>query len=368
MATLSPESPNRAVIVPGGTLSDREGKELFDEIRRRLANGEKDIRADLSSLRRIDSRGCAWLIRAWRLVREDGGELLLQGAQGKVANFLDLIKDNFPSPPPYRRPAKNFFQELGEKAFEFFRELRAAGQLIVESVYWSFIAPLEGRGLRWKSLAGELNEMGFRAVGIVALINFLLGVVVAMLSAAQLRLFGVQVLVASLVVIGFARELAVLMTGIVVSARSGAAIAAELATMTVSEEVDALKAMGQNVTRFLVAPKLLAIIVAVPLLTTIGFVAGVAGGFVLGIFSLGFTFDKWWGQTLQAVTAGDLVQGFTKSFVFAFIIVIVGCHNGLRVEGGARGVGLATTRAVVMDIFFIIVADLVFASLFYFLT
>jgi phospholipid/cholesterol/gamma-HCH transport system permease protein len=123
--------------------------------------------------------------------------------------------------------------------------------------------------------------------------------------------------------------------------------------------------MGLNVAKFLIAPKVLAILIAMPILTILAFVMGVAGGFVLGIFALGFTFDRWWQQTIQAVSMNDLMQGFLKSFVFALIIVIVGCYNGLKVTGGARGVGISTTRAVVMDIFFIVVADLVFASLFY---
>ena len=104
-----------------------------------------------------------------------------------------------------------------------------------------------------------------------------------------------------------------------------------------------------------------------PILTILGFIMGVAGGFVLGTVFLGFTFNLWWEHTIWAVVPGDVVQGLVKSFVFAMIIVIIGCHNGLKVEGGARGVGIATTRSVVMDIFFIIVADMVFASIFYFL-
>ncbi len=350
-----------------GTLSLSEGRELLETVKERIRAGAKEIQIDLAGLDGIDSPGAATLIQAWRLARQKGGRLRLSGARGKTAAFLELIRESFPPPAPPLRPSRNPLAGLGEKGLVALAEIRAAGRLVVEAVYWSFIAPLEGRGLRWKSLIGEIDEMGFKAIGIVALINFLLGVVVAMLSAAQLRLFGVQILVASLVVIGFARELAALMTGIVVSARSGAAITAELAAMTVFEEVDALKSMGQNVSRFLIAPKFLAIIVCLPLLTAIGFVTGVAGGFALGIFSLGFTFNRWWEQTLEAVTTGDLLQGFIKSLVFAVIIVVVGCHHGLRVKGGPRAIGQATTRAVVQDIFLIIVADLVFASLFYFL-
>lgn len=350
-----------------GEISDAGGERLLEEVSAIVSAGNGEVSVDLSGMARINSRDCAWLVMAVRAAKADGASVSLKGATGSVAGFLDLVHASFSIPPPHVAPREGLLEIAGGKALDAWMEFKEAGSLIVDAIYWSFIAPIEGRGLRWRGLLDELSEMGYKAVGIVALINFLLGLVIAMLTATQLRRFGVEIYVASLVVIGFARELAVVMTGIVVSARTGAAITAELATMTVSEEIDALKGMGLNVAKFLIAPKVLAILVAMPILTILGFVTGVAGGFVLGIVFLGFTFDLWWEHTVWAVTSGDVVQGLVKSFVFAMIIVIVGCHNGLRVEGGARGVGIATTRSVVMDIFFIIVADMIFASIFYFL-
>jgi phospholipid/cholesterol/gamma-HCH transport system permease protein len=358
-------SPADASVTFSGALTDAEGARLLKEIEGLLDRKERRIVIDFRAVAAIDSRGGAWLSRAVQRARAAGAEVEMAGANESVGEFIDLIRPSFAPPSAVPRARPGFLERLGEGGLSFRDEFAAAGGLVVDAVYWTFIAPFEGRGVRWKGLWSELHEMGWRAVGIVSLINFLIGVVIAMLSAAQLRLFGVQILVASLVVIGFARELAVVMTGVVVSARTGAAIAAELATMTVSEEIDALKGMGLNVAKFLIAPKVLAILIVMPILTMLGFVMGVAGGFALGIFVLGFTFDRWWAQTLQAVTMNDLMQGFVKSFVFALIIVVVGCYNGLKVTGGARGVGISTTRAVVMDIFLIVVADLVFATLFY---
>lgn len=350
-----------------GAIADPQGERLLDEVSKIVSEGGKDVSVDLSGVERIDSRGCAWLIRAARASESGGTTFSVKGANESVAGFIDMVKASFAVPPARTTPRVGLLEHAGGKVIDAWGEFKEAWSLVIDSVYWSFIAPVEGRGIRWKGLLDELAEMGFRAVGIVCLINFILGLVVAMLTATQLRRFGVEIYVASLVVIGFARELAVVMTGIVVSARTGAAITAELATMKVSEEIDALKGMGLNVAKFLVAPKVLAILAAMPILTIIGFLMGVAGGFVLGTVFLGFTFDLWWEHTIWAVVPGDVIQGLVKSFVFAMIIVIIGCHNGLRVEGGARGVGLVTTRSVVMDIFFIIVADMVFASIFYFL-
>ncbi len=357
-----------SVIVPiRKPLTDELGRTLLRDVGEMISRGNREIRIDLAGLEELDSPGCAWLIRAVRAGKAAGAEVKLVGAAGRPAELLELMRPNFePLPPPSPRPG--FLERMGDRGLTVWEEFRQALGLVVDALYWSFIAPLEGKGVRWKGLLDEIQAMGSSAIGIVCLINFLLGLVIAMLSAAQLRLFGMEILVASGVVIGFARELAAVMTGIVVSARTGAAVTAELATMKVSEEIDALKGMGLSVSRFLVAPKILAILVSMPILTILGFLSGVAGGFALGIFSLGFTFERWWWQTHQAVSMGDISQGLVKSVFFALIIVLVGCHNGLRVRGGASEVGKATTRAVVMDIFLIIVADMVFATIFYYTT
>ena len=364
----SKESDHAATLHLSGDISNTVGQQLVNDVTRIASRGNREVSIDLKELPQLDSRSCAWLIEAVRAGRRLGARVSLIGAHGQVADFIELMRANFEPPPVPTFYRDGFLGHLGGKAIKAWDEARVVGNLIIDALYWSFLGPVGGRGLRWKALLAEIQEMGVGAIGIVCLINFLLGLVIAMLSAVQLRMFNMQILVASGVVIGFARELAPIMTGIVVSARTGAAITAQLATMKVSEEIDALKGMGLNVAKFLIAPKFLSILVSLPILTIMGFISGVAGGFLLGMLSLGFTFDSWWAQTLQAVKLGDITQGFVKSFFFAMIIVIVGCHNGLRVSGGANEVGRATTRAVVMDIFLIIVADMLFATLFYFTT
>lgn len=364
-ATPVPDAGAPTVRLPRD-LSDDAGARLLDEVAGLAASGHREIAIDLGRIERIDSRGGAWIIRAVRAGRAAGAAVSLSNARGQVADAVAMLGDYADAPPAAAVPREGPLEALGRKAIGARDELLDAARLFADAIYWSFIAPVEGRGLRVKALGAELYETGVRAIGIVALLNFLLGLVIAMLSASQAGVFGVQIFVANLVVIGFAKELAVVMTGIVVSARTGSAIAAELASMKVYEEIDALRGMGLSVAKFLIAPKLLAVLVAMPVLTAIGFVTGVAGGFVLGMASLGFTFESWWNQTVQAATVRDLAQGGAKSICFAFIIALVGCHNGLRVTGGARGVGLATTRAVVMDVFLIVVADLVFALAFYY--
>jgi phospholipid/cholesterol/gamma-HCH transport system permease protein len=196
--------------------------------------------------------------------------------------------------------------------------------------------------------------------------NLLMGLVIALMSAAQLRQFGAEIFVADLVGIAFARELAPIMTAIIVTARSGSAITAELATMVVQEEIDALKSMGFNVAQFLVVPKFWAMLLAMPALTTLAMLSGFLGGLEMGVFLLGINPQSWLRETLAAVTLQDVVQGLIKSLVFGVTIVFTGCHNGLRVRGGAQAVGQATTRAVVMDVVFIVILDMLFALFFEF--
>jgi len=209
--------------------------------------------------------------------------------------------------------------------------------------------------------------MGVRAVRIVCLMNFLLGLIIAMLSSAQVASFGLSIYVANLIMIGFARELAAIMTATVVSARTGAAIAAEISTMKVQEEIDALRGMGINVTQYLVAPKMLALLIVLPCLSVLGLIFGLLGGSAWGIFILDFNASVWFRQTVNSAHFNDLLQGILKTFVFAVFIVLIGCHNGFRVSGGSRGVGLMTTRAVVMDVFMLIAVDIIFATIFYYL-
>jgi phospholipid/cholesterol/gamma-HCH transport system permease protein len=325
-----------------------------------------EVVLELAAVPRMDSLGGAWLSRVAELMRQAGATLHIEGAQGQVQDFLQLIGPTLytPPPPPVRQPG--FFEILGDTAFTATAEVYEALELAVDTVYWTFLAPFTRHGLRWSTLVDELGRIGVHATFIVLLMNFLLGVVIALLSAAQLRQFGAEIFVADLVAISFARELAPMMTAIIVSARSGSAITAELATMVVQEEIDALKGMGFHIAPFLVAPKLWAMLVAMPMLTVLAMFTGVFGGLEIGVLHLGIDSYAWMHETLLAITVRDVLQGLSKSLVFGATIVFVGCHNGLRVRGGAQGVGSATTRAVVMDVVLIIIWDMLFALLFEF--
>lgn len=345
-------------------LDNDSGQALYDEVAANGYDAETAVVLDLSATERMDTLGGAWLMEIAQYLRQHNSHIRWEGAQGHVAAFMDLLAPGLQSKPPAPERQPGFLAGIGATTLQALGEARQFGTLLVDAIYWTFLAFWDGRGFRWGILLDELHEMGVRAIGINCLMNFLLGLIVTMLSAAQLEAFGGSIYVADLLVIAFARELGVIMTAVVVSARTGAAIAAELATMKVQEEIDALRGMGLNTSQFLVAPKLVALLICMPALVTLGIIAGVAGGSLWALTVMEMDYESWTRQLLNAADLSDFFQGYLKAVIFAIVIVLVGCHNGFRVSGGSRGVGLMTTRAVVWDIFAIITIDMIFAAFF----
>ena len=348
-------------------LNSEAGEQLYEEARRAWGKGVKTLMLDLGQTRGMDSPGGAWLLKIAGYVRNKGGEFEWEGQCEEITDFMDMLAPALrmtPKPPPKEPGLLDSFTDTVISVAKEFGEFVT---MCIDAIYWTMIAPFEGKGFRFDAFLDEAYEMGVRAVRIVCLMNFLMGLIIAMLSAKQVEAFGMQIYVANLIMIGFARELAAVTTAVVVSARTGAAIAAELATMKVQEEIDALRGMGINVVQYLVTPKVLALVVVLPCLVTLGLISGIAGGALWGIVVLGFRPSIWYQQTLGAAFMEDIIQGMLKTIFFAIAIALIGCHNGLRVKGGSRGVGLMTTRAVVMDIFTLISIDIVFAAIFYYL-
>ncbi|NIA13563.1 MAG: hypothetical protein GWP08_05735 [Nitrospiraceae bacterium] len=349
------------------SLDQETGRALLDQAHRLHPAKGDVLLLDFSNTGSMDSRGGAWMVAIAQELAHRHAELRWEGHQGEVANFIDLIEPGLETAETKHHREEGILEEIGGRAYKYAGEFWEFFNLVIDAIYWTIVGPLEGRGFRWGLWIDEVYEMGVRAVRINFLMNFLLGLIIAMLSAAQIAKFGLGIYVADAIIIGFTRELAAIMTAIVVSARTGAAITAELATMKVQEEIDALRGMGLNVAQFLIAPKILALLIVMPCLVALGMIAGILGGAVWGILAIGIRPENWFHETLLAASQGDIIQGMLKALCFAIMIVLVGCHNGLRVTGGSRGVGLMTTRAVVMDIFFIIVIDIIFATVVYYI-
>ncbi|MEA2062759.1 MAG: ABC transporter permease [Gemmatimonadota bacterium] len=259
------------------------------------------------------------------------------------------------------------FGSLGRWGIGWTESVSSIYRLTTESLYWSFIGPFTGKGLRVGSSFEEMVKVGVNAIPIVVLISFSIGLILAMQSAYQLEQFGATIFTADLIAVAQTRELGPLMTAIIVAGRSGSGIAAEIGTMKVSEEIDALRSMGFHPIRFLVVPKLVALLVMVPCLTIISDLVGIGGGFFVGVFNLDLGFMRYLNRTIVALVYKDIITGIIKSVVFAMLIGLTGSYMGFAVEGGAEGVGRRTTQSVVVSIFLIVLADAFFTAVFYYL-
>jgi phospholipid/cholesterol/gamma-HCH transport system permease protein len=219
--------------------------------------------------------------------------------------------------------------------------------------------------LRFRAVLLQLSRAGADSLALVSLISLLIGMIVALQAAQQLSQLGAIDLVASLVAFTVIRELAPLLAAIIVAGRVGSSIAAELGTMKVSQEVDALTVMGIDPISFLVVPRLAGLLVALPCLTIFADLVGILGGLIVGVGVLGIGADRYLGSTLEALQFDDIMTGLVKATVFAAIIGLIGCQRGLQTSGGADQVGRSTTSAVVRGIFLVIAADLFITILFY---
>ncbi len=218
--------------------------------------------------------------------------------------------------------------------------------------------------IRWRPIVFNLRSAGVDALPIVGLLSFLLGIVVAYQGADQLRQYGANIFVTDLVGLSMLREFAPLMTAIIVAGRSGSAYAAQIGTMVVTQEVDAMRTIGIAPLEMLVLPKLLALVIALPLLTVFADVLGVAGGMLMAQAQLGVSFSEFLDRFPKAVSSTSYLVGLGKAPVFAAIVAVVGCFQGFQTQGGADSVGQHTTRAVVQSIFMVIVADALFSVAF----
>lgn len=238
--------------------------------------------------------------------------------------------------------------------------------LFVSAMWYAFIYPLwNPRIIRRHYTAAHMNETGINSLPILLLINFLVGLILAMQVGYQLQKFGAVELVPGLVAITVCREIGPLITAIIISARVGAAITAELGTMVVGEEIMALQTMALRPVPFLVVPRLIALTFMTPCLTILADMVGMLGGMLIGVGDMGMSVGQYINGTTENMSLVDFYTGLIKSVAFGIVIAIVSCHEGLSVGGGAEGVGIATTRSVVFSILLIILTDLVFTTLFY---
>ena len=222
-----------------------------------------------------------------------------------------------------------------------------------------------GSPRRWRWTREQMVAIGVRSLGITVVILFMVGMVIAFQTAYQMRSIGAEILIPGLLGVSITRELGPMLTALVIAGRAGAAMTAEIGSMKVTEQVEALEAMSVDPVEHLVVPRFWASVLTVPLLTVFANAAGILGGFLVCVAKLGITPASFFTQVFQTMVLGDVTAGLTKSLIFGMLICVVSSYRGLRVSGGAGGVGRATMQAVVGSFFLIILADFIFTVLFY---
>lgn len=320
-----------------------------------------------SGVNYCDGTGIALLFELRLKQVKIGKAFEIQGLSEEFQQLFEQFKPGEFMEAKIEEPApSNIFVDVGIKTIDLFRGIRANISFLGQIIFALYYAALSPRSVRWKDFFITSELIGVNAFSIVALVCFLIGLVMAFQSAIPMEQYGAQLFVANLIVISMFKELGPLMTAWVVNGRSASAFAAELGTMKVNEEIDALTTMGLEPVRFLVVPRVLAALLMIPVLTVFGNLFGLLGGLVV-MLSLGFTLVTYMNQIISAATYVMLLAGLIKSVVFAFIIAGVGCMEGLRTKTGASAVGDSTTSAVVIGLVLIIFVDGVFGVIYYFL-
>ncbi len=352
-------------LVLAGSITLAEGAEFWERLRRSMAAAAGPITVDVAGVTRLDGGGAALLTAL--AVNPGGGvaAIPIVGATGEVARLLALYDCSRTGTcvPPEPSPSSTL-GDIGDFAHDAWQTVRAILAVLGDLVVGLVSAVRRPRTVHFGELGVLCERAGTDGLPIVMLINFLVGVILGLQGAIQLHRFGGDQFLASLVGLAVIRELGPLMTAILVTGRSGAAYAAELGTMTVNEEVDALRTLGQDPQRFLVFPRVLTLLVVLPVLTLVGDLLGSLGGLCIAVWYLDQPVVVYLQSLQQAVSLGDIGTGLLKSFVFGGAIALISCQRGLATRGGADGVGRSTTSAVVVVLFTLVVLDGLFAWLF----
>jgi phospholipid/cholesterol/gamma-HCH transport system permease protein len=331
------------------------------------AAARRRVVIDASRVDYCDGGGIAMLVDLMRQERDADEPVSLRGLRPEfqaLLNQFDPAAMRAPVEPHIERP--NTIEEIGRASAIVWRDIRAQVSFIGETAAALWYALTHPARVRWKDVWYTCEQVGTNALPIVALISFLLGIILAFQAAVPMRQFGAELFVADLVGLSILRELGPLMTAILLAGRSGAAFAAEIGTMKVNEELNALTTMGLDPVRFLVVTRIVAAVLMMPLLTLFADLIGILGG-ALTMITFNIPILSFLHEVDSLVDVKDLLAGMAKTPVFAILIAGIGCLRGLQTQTGASAVGISATRAVVSGIILLVIVDGVYAFVYYLL-
>lgn len=369
-ATLPSSQPFEVRVGDGkvaliGELRLSSAGKIWRELHRAVRRSRSPrLDLDLAAATFIDGAVMSLLVELRSELSSSGTSSEIIGVSARFLPLVHLYQGDRPAAPAAMPAASNWIAQLGSATRQLARDASRTVAFVGD-----IFAALGGVLRRpstgnWRAVIRLAEQAGADGVPIVVMLNFLVGFVMGFQSANQLELYGANVYVADVVGISVVRELAPLITAIIVAGRSGASFAAELGTMRVSEEIDALRTMGFAPARYLILPRIAALMLVTPILTLLGDVAGVAGGAVVASTSLDVSVRGYLAELRTAVFPWDVITGLSKSMAFGVVIAAIGCQQGFATAGGAAGVGRRTTSTVVLCLFAIVVLDTVFTSFF----
>jgi phospholipid/cholesterol/gamma-HCH transport system permease protein len=340
------------------------------DIRREISKQKLDsVTIDFSEVCYLDSAAAVALVQIEKDVEYQNVQIRLINLNDESKGIFSVIHDEALNHLAFKslQNGDGLIRKIGQASSDIAGDISNFISFIGELLEAFFYIVRHPKTLRVKDVLFYVQRAGVDGLPIVALIGALTGLIIAFMSFLQLKMIGANIYVPALVSFAMVKELGPIMTAILVAGRSGSAFAAEIGTMMVNEEVDALHTMGFDPIRFLAVPKVLATIIVVPILTVYADFFGVLGGMVIGVTSLDLTITTYVNQSLKTIQVFDIVTSLIKAGVFAALIAAIGCHKGFQVRSGAQDVGKFTTSAVVAAIFMIVVADSIFAIMFYYI-
>ncbi len=357
----------RLRVIAGGSWETGALSALDGGLRRLAREPVRFASIDLSAVDSMDTAGAWVLYRTRRDLRARGVAAEFEGVDRSHADILARVEKGDVEQTLVRdelHPVIALIAHIGEASLAVFQECASLLSFLGVTVITLGRSIIRPRRIRFTSLVSHIEQVGLNAIPIVGLLSFLIGVVIAYQGAEQLRQFGAQVFTVNLLGISMLREMAILMTAIVVAGRSGSAFTAQIGTMQVNEEVDAMRTMGLDPIEVLVLPRVFALIIALPLLTVLADLTGLAGGALATVLVVDISLAQFMERLNDAVPLAAFWVGIVKAPVFGFLIAMVGCREGLAVAGSAESVGRHTTKSVVLSIFLVIVADALFSIFF----
>jgi phospholipid/cholesterol/gamma-HCH transport system permease protein len=358
----------RLIVSVGGAWTVRQAAEIDRSLRGIAPDGARGAVFDLSQLTGFDTAG-AWLLR--RTLSDLQGRGIATEMRGLAQSYMPLLrvvetaeKETKEQPPLVPNYWVAMVERVGRATLEFGSEARALLAFYGMTIFAYLAVLRRPRALRMVSLVNQIEQSGLNAIPIVCLLSFLIGIVIAYVGADQLRRFGAEIFTVNLLGVIMMREIGVLLAAIMIAGRSGSAYTAQIGTMQVNEEIDAMRTLGLDPMDVLVLPRINGLLISLPILAFLSDFAGLLGGAVMATGVLDVTFVQFVQQLKSVLTVDHFLVGMVKAPVFAFIIAIVGCYEGLRVSGSAESVGRMTTKSVVTSIFLVIIADAIFSIIF----